>query len=130
MAGGAGNQFDMLCQETARSTAKEHVLLILSLSNPMPLLKACDCLIVPSLYEGCPVVPFEADFLDIPCFCTDVPGCHELMTAWGGTLIPPDEDGLIFGMERFLEGGIAPMHIHAEQYNKETLTMFYEQVLR
>ena len=125
MAGGSGLQYELLCSQVKESPAGDHVVLILSMSNPMPLLKACDCLIVPSLYEGCPVVPFEADFLDIPCFCTDVPGCRELMETWGGTLVPADEAGLVQGMEWFTRGKIPLMHIDARRYNREALSVFY-----
>ena len=89
----------------------------------MPVLKQCHLLLVPSEYEGCPVVPYEADFLEVPCACCDVPGCHELMKRWGGLLVSPDEAGLVSAMMRGYEGTVPLLHMDPSEDNRRTVEL-------
>ena len=124
LAGGGGPLYEEVLRKAGESPVKERIIVVRAISNPMPILKRCHLLMVPSEYEGCPVVPYEADFLDVPCACCDVPGCHELMQRWGGMLVPPDEEGLLTAMQRGYEGTVSLMHIDPAEDNKRTLELF------
>ena len=128
MAGGGGPLYGKTVSQAKESPVSDRIVVIRSLSNPMPLLAACRLLLVPSRYEGCPVVPYEADFLNVPCACADVPGCRELMHRWGGYLFPPTTEGICTAMEDGLAGRIPPMHIDPGPDNRKILETFYRTI--
>ena len=68
--GGAGNLYEQTCQLAKNSAAGSHIILLRSIRNPMPILKASDLLVLSSDYEGLPVVLFEAAVLGVPFVAT------------------------------------------------------------
>jgi len=91
------------------------------MSNPMPVVKACDLFLLSSYYEGQVLVVPEADILGVPSAACDVNGARAFMKQYGGTLLPDSEDGLVQGMEMFLEGKIHTMNVDYEKRNQEIL---------
>ena len=124
LAGGGGPLYEEVRTRAGQGPAKGRIVVLKAISNPMPILKRCHLLLVPSEYEGCPVVPYEADFLGVPCACCDVPGCHELMARWGGLLVSPDEEGLLTAMEKGYEGTVPLLHMDPSGDNQRTLALF------
>ncbi|WP_153557322.1 glycosyltransferase [Roseimaritima sediminicola] len=75
------------------------------LENPLPLLKAADALVLPSLFEGLPNVVLEAMCLATPVIATSGGGTGELLDGGRlGQLVPPgDAAALAEALLRWIE---------------------------
>jgi glycosyltransferase involved in cell wall biosynthesis len=63
------------------------------------LLDACDLFVLPSLYEGLPLVLLEAMAHERPIVATKVPGNDEVVADGAGLMVPPrDPDALAAGI--------------------------------
>ncbi|NJW53436.1 glycosyltransferase [Salinimicrobium oceani] len=62
------------------------------ISNPLPLIKAADVLILPSIIEGLPGVILEAMFMETPVVAYDVGGISEILNDGNGYLIDPGNE--------------------------------------
>lgn len=102
------------------------IILIKSMENPMPVLKKCDLFMLPSRYEGLGLVLLEADTLGIPVFATNIEGPRGFMKKHGGLLVPNSQEGILSGMNMYVNGKIKPMNVDYAQYNKDALNNFTE----
>lgn len=102
----------------------ERVILILKVSNPYPILKACDYFVLSSFYEGFGLVLVEADILGKPVISTDIVGPRRFMQHNGGTLVENSEDGLFDGMKMLLDGKVNHMNVDYEAYNRMVIDKF------
>ena len=127
LVGGGGPDGPMLLEKIKEAGLEDKVVLIYSLSNPMPLLSACDLLIIPSLYEGCPVAAYEAAALSVPVLSAKVPGCRELAKSTGMALYEGEEEGISL-MEAALRGEIAVMQVDFEERKERALSVFEEML--
>lgn len=129
--GGMGTLYADTCKLAASVKSSSHIILIKYMSNPMPVVKACDLFLLSSYYEGQVLVVPEADILGVPAAACDVNGARAFIRQYGGTLLPDSEDGLVQGMEMFLEGKIHTMHVDYEKRNQDILLkcekLFMEQ---
>ena len=50
--GGTGDSYSKTLELAGATAASEHIILIKSMSNPMPVLKRCDLFLLSSYYEG------------------------------------------------------------------------------
>lgn len=114
------NLYDQIC---ARNM-EEHIILLLSVSNPYPILKACDYLILSSYYEGFGLVLAEADILGKPVVSTDITGPGSFMKRYGGTLVADSVDGIYQGLKLLYENKIKPMNVDYAAYNAECVREF------
>ncbi len=125
-----GNQRDglygQLCDYVSALPCRDHIVLILTMSNPFPLIKACDGFILSSFYEGFGLVLAEADILGLPVVSTDITGPRRFMQAHGGVLVENSEAGLEDGLRRLLNGQIPKLHIDYDAYNREAVEEFYK----
>ncbi|MBR2528346.1 MAG: CDP-glycerol glycerophosphotransferase family protein [Blautia sp.] len=121
LVGGAGPDYERTVELAGKSSASDHIVLIFSMVNPMPLLKRMDLLILPSRYEGYGLVLLEAAFLGIPCFAANSPGARIVMEKYGGLLTEATPEGLLAGMEAFAEGKLHPMKIDTGSENAASL---------
>lgn len=124
--GGTGEFYNKTLELARTTAASEHIILIKSLSNPMPVLKKCDLFLLSSHYEGLGLVLLEADTLEIPVMACDVPGPHGFLRQYGGTLLENSEEGILQGMKMFTQRKISPMNIDYEQLNRESTRKFEE----
>lgn len=99
----------------------KNIILIKGMKNPQPLLRKCDCFVMSSLYEGLPMVIFEADLQGLPVVTTDVSGMHYFIPKHNGMVTPTGVDGVYSGMKAFMEGKLNKLEIDYDQYNKECL---------
>lgn len=120
--GGRGELYEQTLNH-ARQTGL-NIILIRSMSNPMPVLKKCSLFILPSEYEGLGLVLLEADTLGIPVFATDVPGPSGFLKKYQGILVENSLEGIVHGMMLFSEGKIQPMSIDYEEYNRSAADTF------
>ncbi len=116
----------VLAKETMdyANESKTDIVIIKSLSNPMPLLKKCDLFILPSSYEGLGLTLLEADTLGIPTVATDIVGPRGFVKQYGGNLIKVSEKAMTKAMNDFMEGKIKAMNVDYEEYNKNALRQF------
>ena len=102
----------------------DNVILLLAVSNPYPIIKACDGFILSSLYEGFGLVLAEADILGLPIVSTDITGPRTFMNKYGGTLVEDSEDGIYKGLEMLYNNEIKALNVDYEAYNQECVAEF------
>lgn len=109
--------------------SESNILVIKSMSNPMPVMKRCDLFILSSYYEGLGLTLLEADALKIPCIATDVQGPRGFVTEHGGTLVDLSVDGITKGMSAYMKGQVKPMLVDYSLYNRNAIASF-EKMLK
>ncbi|MBU5480562.1 CDP-glycerol glycerophosphotransferase family protein [Blautia sp. MSJ-19] len=117
LIGGVGTLYDEEVSYARSLAAADHIVLIYSMQNPMPVLRCCDLFLLSSFYEGRPIVLMEAATLGIPVVTCDVNGCHGFMTEYHGTLVESSEEGILQGMNLFAEGKVLPLQVDFDQIN-------------
>ena len=127
--GGYGKLYDELHEYIKHLDCRYNVILIKSIDNPFPILKKCDLFILSSFYEALGLVLLEADTCKVPCFSTDVRGPRGFMKKYGGTLVENSEEGILKGMNDFMDGKIKCMNFDAEKYN-EKVKQEYENIFK
>ncbi len=124
--GGHGKLYEETIAQAAAMPCADRVIILQSISNPMPILAKCDLFVLSSLYEGLGLVILEADTLGIPVIATDVPGPHCFLTQHGGYLISPDVKGIFKGMKAFEKGKVKVMGVDYEEHNIHAVQQFEE----
>ena len=127
--GGYGQLYEQTLQMAKKSSASERIIVIHSVSNPMPILKRCDLFILSSRYEGLGLTLLEADALDVPVISTNVCGPSGFMKENGGFMVEPTAEGIYKGMIAFEEGKIHPLYVDYAAYNQNAVEQF-EQLLQ
>lgn len=118
------NGYDVLWEKVNAMGLQDRVILIERVSNPYPIIKACDHFVLSSYYEGFGLVLVEADILGLTAISTDITGPRGFMLKYGGTLVEDSEAGILRGMELLHSGEVRPMNVDYEQYNQEAITAF------
>lgn len=119
--GGTGALYEETLSYAKKQLASEHIVLIKSVTNPMPILKCCDLFILSSFYEGLGLVLLEADSLGIPVIACDVNGPRGFLKKYGGVLLENSTDGLKKGMELYAQKKIHAMNVDYEEYNRNAV---------
>lgn len=122
--GGHGKLYLDTVRRIQRSKCWDKISIILSIENPMPVLKKCDLFILPSFYEGFGLVLVEADVLGLPIISTDITGPRHFMQENGGYLVEDSTEGLLQGMYDFMDGKVKKLNVNYEAYNKISLEKF------
>ena len=117
-------KYEALIAKVNEMGLSENVILLLSVSNPYPIIKACDGFILSSLYEGFGLVLAEADILGLPIVSTDITGPRTFMHKYGGTLIENSDDGVYNGLQMLYSGEVKPLNVDYEAYNQECVAEF------
>ena len=118
------NVYEKTVEHVKALNMEEHISLLLQVSNPFPILKACDAFILSSFYEGFGLVLVEADILGLPAVSTDIAGPRTFMQKHGGTLVESSEEGIYQGLCMLGEGNVAKMNVDYAQYNREVVAEF------
>ena len=117
-------KYEELIEKVNEMGLSENVILLLAVSNPYPIIKACDGFILSSLYEGFGLVLAEADILGLPIVSTDITGPRTFMHKYGGTLIENSDDGVYNGLQMLYSGEVKPLNVDYEAYNQECVAEF------
>jgi CDP-glycerol glycerophosphotransferase len=104
----------------------KNVILVLSMSNPLPLIKACDGFILGSFYEGFGLVIVEADILGLPVVSTDITGPRLFMKNNKGTVVENTDAGVEEGFRLLIEGKVPLLTTDYKKYNENAVNEFYE----
>ena len=100
-----------------------------NLSNPFAVMSDCDCFILPSFYEGQPMVILEARVLGLPIIVSNFDTVKDSMYENGQLVIGTEADDIYKALVAFKEGRVPnEFSFDAEQYNREAMEEF-EKVL-
>ncbi len=125
LVGGYGDLYQATVEWAKQTDCAEDIAIIRYMSNPYPLLKQCDALVLSSFYEGFGLVLVEADILGVPCFSTDLEGPGDFMRKHGGMLVENSEDGIYEGLRACMKGTVPKqLTVDYEEYNKEAVAQF------
>lgn len=123
-----GNQrdglYDELCEYVQTLPCADRIILILSMSNPFPVVKACDGFLLSSFYEGFGLVLAEADILGLPVISTDITGPQVFMKKFGGTMVENSDAGVEKGIRMLLNGEVPHLKSNYKAYNKQAVDEF------
>ncbi len=123
-----GNQldsiYDNLCEYIQTLPCGDNVILILSMTNPMPIVKACDGFILGSHYEGFGLVIVEADILGVPAVSTDIDGPRIFMQENNGTLVENTPEGVEKGFRLLIDGKVPLLTADYKKYNENAINEF------
>lgn len=120
--------YDNLCEYVKTLPCKDNVILILSMTNPLPIVKACDGFILASHYEGFGLVLVEADILGLPVVSTDITGPRTFMQNNNGTLVDNTRKGVEEGFRLLIDGKVPMLTSDYEKYNENALAEFKELI--
>ncbi len=98
---GHGNLFSAVQRYILERNMNDHIFLVGQCENPYPYMRAADVLILPSYYEGQPLVIGEAFILGLPVIATSSESCKEMLCDGKfGLLVENSEDGIFNGLCR------------------------------
>ena len=89
------------------------------MTNPLPIVKACDGFILASHYEGFGLVIVEADILGLPAISTDITGPRTFMQNNNGTLVENTQKGVEEGFKMLIEGKVPMMTSDYKKYKEQ-----------
>jgi CDP-glycerol glycerophosphotransferase len=116
--------YDELCEYVETLPCGNNVILILSMTNPLPIVKACDGFILASHYEGFGLAIVEADIMGLPAVSTDITGPRTFMKKNNGTLVENTFDGVVEGMKMLIDGKVPMLTTDYKKYNEDALEEF------
>jgi CDP-glycerol glycerophosphotransferase len=122
--GGYGEEYHNTMQLVNSSPCSSKIVVIKSVSNPMPILAQCDVFVLSSRYEGLGLTLLEADTLHIPTISTNVCGASGFMTEHNGYLVEPSVEGIHQGLEDFTQGKVSAMCVDFSTYNRNAISQF------
>lgn len=128
--GGSGELYDATVEHARSCPASDHIILIRSMSNPMPVLKKCSLFLLPSYYEGQGLVMLEADTLGVPVMACDVSGPHSFLSEHGGILLENSTEGILRGMELFAEGRARTLSLDYRRTNAKSAALVEDLICR
>lgn len=115
--------------EIERLGLAEKVILTGNLANPFTLMSKCQCFILPSIYEGQPMVLLEARIVGLPIVVSDFSSVTDSLMENGQYLIKSTEDSILEGLKAFSEGKVPVCKFNPQEYNKEAVQEFENAVL-
>ena len=118
------NHYDILTEYIKTLPCSNNIVLILSMKNPLPIVKACDGFILASHYEGFGLVLAEADILGLPVISTDIVGPRTFMNKNNGTLVENSIDGVEKGLRLLLNEDVPMLTTDYKKYNEDAVQEF------
>lgn len=126
---GKGKLEASLKKQTKRLGISEKVLFLGHQDNPYPCIKACDCKVLTSRYEGQGIVLLEALTLGLRCIATDNPAIRSILQDGVGTIVPQDTDALADAMRHAAQTGKTRQPpFDAQSYAASALQQFYHSI--
>ena len=122
--GGHGPFYTDTINRVSQSEFSHRIHVLVGISNPYPVLKRMDLFILPSFYEGLPMVFFEAILMGVPIISTDIDGPSQFLNEGYGTVVDNSTAGLALGMNMFLDGDILPTQMDLNSFNEKAKAEF------
>ena len=140
--------FDLLCKKTKREDLRLYIIgdgplrnnlrkqitklkltgkvvLTGNISNPFALLADCDCFVLPSFYEGQPMVLLEARTLHLPIIVSDFSSVKDSLYPNGQLCIGMETEDILNALQAFLDGQVPNDYtFDPDQYNREAMAEF------
>lgn len=121
---GDGALLGDLKREARRVGVEDDVVFAGHVSNPFSVIKKTDCFLLPSDYEGQPMVLLEALALGQPVVATDIAGSRSVLGDRYGLLVPPTDEGVAEGMHQFILGNVCAGGFDPDAYCEDALNDF------
>ncbi len=124
IVGGHGNSFNDTMQLIEES-GTDKIIIVRHISNPYPILNACDMFILSSFYEGLPMTIMEALVLGKTIISTKISGPAEFLSQGYGYLVEDSQEGLLKGLYDYKNNNITELiPFDAEGFNNKALEEF------
>lgn len=120
----------LLKELTSYAATKEHgcrIKFVGNLPNPYPAIKAADCLLLTSHYEGQPLVLLEALTLGKFCIASDIPAAKSVLKGTGCTIAKADINSFSKAMSEFIIAH-PTVRFDADRYNNLALTKLKDTI--
>jgi glycosyltransferase involved in cell wall biosynthesis len=128
---GDGSLADALAKEALSLGIHARVHFLGNVEEMPSFYRALDLFCLPSLREGLPLAPLEAQACGVPCVLTDVGGNREALWSHNGTLVPASDDlALARALATRLNfaGNDDPRAFVVSQADVRTMTRAYENL--
>lgn len=126
---GGGPLADELAALIRAEGIEDRAFLAGARENPFPLMKAADCFVMSSRYEGQPMVLLEAAVCELPIVSTSFASVPDALPGETIRVVEQSDEALAEGLEAFLAGGVPPSHIDLDAYVAE-VTAEFDRVVR
>ena len=126
---GEGPLREQVEAEIERLGLKDKVILTGNLANPFTLMSKCQCFILPSIYEGQPMVLLEARIVGLPIVVSDFSSVKDSLMENGQYLIKSTEESILEGLKAFSEGKVPVCKFDPQEYNKEAVREFENAIM-
>lgn len=101
---GDGEDFIKMRELIQKYDMEKQVILYGAKENPLPLVKQMDVFLLPSKYEGKPMVITEAQMLEVPVIVTNYASAKEQVKSnYEGLIVDNSEDGIYAGLKYILD---------------------------
>ena len=106
-----------------------NVILTGNISNPFALMSKCDCFVLPSYYEGQPMVILEARCLGLSIIESDFDTVKDSMLPNGQLIIGTSIEEIHKGLLQYINGEVPSTYkFDSEEYNLNIANKFYSLV--
>ncbi len=96
--------------------------------RPSAIMRASDCFVLSSDYEGQPMVILESLVLGLPVVSVAFGSRRHDGSEFGEYVVEQSDQGLAEGMIAFLQGKVPTVAFDAEQYNRDAINEFYRAI--
>ncbi|MCH5266275.1 MAG: CDP-glycerol glycerophosphotransferase family protein [Lachnospiraceae bacterium] len=121
---GNGLLLEKLQELVLQKNAKDYVKILGNVSNPFGLMKECDCFILPSRFEGQPIVLLEARTVGLPIIVSEFSTVKDSLIPDGQLLIGHSEEDIYKSLLAFQKGEVPVKKFDSMQYNQEAYDEF------
>ena len=121
---GEGLLMEQLRELVIQKNASDYVKLLGNVSNPFAFMNECDCFILPSRFEGQPIVLLEARTVGLPIIVSDFSTVTDSLVPNGQLLIGQTEQDIYEGLVAFNEGRVPVAQFDSQGYNREAYEEF------
>lgn len=126
---GGGKLDQSLKKQAKRLAIDEHVIFLGHQDNPYSIMRACDCKVLASAYEGQGIVLLEALALDLACIATDNPAIRSILKNDVGIIVPQSTTALAQAMSHAVNVGMtSTASLDDTAYATSALKQFYDSV--
>ncbi|MBQ9517037.1 MAG: CDP-glycerol glycerophosphotransferase family protein [Eubacterium sp.] len=126
---GDGPIANKTAKERDRFKLQDKVILTGNVNNPFAIMSDCDCFLLPSIFEGQPMVLLEARVIGLPIVVSDFDTVKDSMYENGQMLIGTGVDDIYEALVAFKDGKVPNEYkFDAEQYNREAMEEFEKAI--